>query len=100
MKLTSTEALHLDTMLSKHIEHCEAQFDVLTELRKCIEATTDAVNKLASDMEPIIELKDDLKGAANLGIRIQKLGLSIVKWPIIGAGLYAIYKWVVDLIPQ
>ena len=102
--LKSEEALYLDKKLQLHVEHCDAQFEEgrnqFRELVSHSKAITKAVNQLADDMEPIIELKEDLQGAAHLGMRIQKFGFFIVKWPVIGAGLYAIYNWAIDLLPK
>ena len=102
--LKSEAALYLDKKLQLHVEHCDTQFaegrDQFRELVSHSRETTRAVNQLADDMEPIIELKEDLRGAARLGMKIQKFGISIIKWPVIGAGLYAIYTWVIELIPR
>lgn len=102
--LHSQDAVELNKKIDNHINDCNEQFDEgrkqFIELKECSNATTEAVNKLAGDMEPIIELKEDLKGAASLGIKIQKVCVWIVKWPVIGTGIYVIYNWVIDLIPK
>lgn len=68
------------------------------ECKNSIDARFDKVietqERMIKDTADIIQLHKDLQSTARLGIKIQKFGLWLVRWPVIGIGLYAIYKWV------
>ena len=94
----------LQRKLEDHIELCEEKFqhgeDRFDELISCTMANTKAVTALTEELDPIVKLQHDLQAAASLGIRVQKFGLWLAKWPVIGVGLYAIYHWAVELIAK
>ena len=92
-----TELIQLEQRLNDHIEHCDARFEEgrkqLDELLTSTQRSTDAVNRLTSETAEFVELYRDMKGVVRIGVIVQKAGLWVIKWPLIGTGIYAIYKW-------
>ena len=88
--------------LNTHIEQCDAQFAEGTlqflQLMEQSRATTEAVQTMVQQSAAVIRTYNDFSGAIRIGISAQKFGLWLIKWPLVGAGLYAAYKWFIDYI--
>ena len=101
----------LERKLDLHIEHCDAEFESgrqeFAKLRACLEANTAAlmantqsVDDVDINTKDIVEAWKSIQGAARVGVTVQKVGIWIVKWPLIGTGLFAIFKWFGDNAPK
>ena len=95
----------LEHDLKLHVAHCEARFekgdakfDVLVET---MDRNTNAIKALAEGLaktHDVVQLHEDIQGVARIGRGVQTLLLWVIKWPLIGAGLYATSQWVFDKI--
>lgn len=63
------------------------------QLMESIERNTESVGKLVEETRAVVQLHRDVEGVKRVGTQIQKFALWVAKWPVIGAGLYAIYEW-------
>lgn len=88
------ERLRID--LDSHIEICERRFNERDEhfkqVMKAQAETIDALNHLTTATKDMIETYNHIRGAVVVGSYAQKIGLWIIKWPLIGYGLYSIFK--------
>lgn len=66
----------------------------IEKLLESQERCTTAIERLTEDTEGVVDLYKNAQGVITVGIAVQKLGLWVVKWPIIGAGIYTIWEWV------
>jgi glutaredoxin 2 len=57
------------------------------------EKNTQAISDLIEETRGVIELQKNFQAAARLGDGVQRFGLWMAKWPIIGVGLYTIYQF-------
>jgi len=88
-------------LLADNCEHRfvegDRKFDRICEL---LHTNTAAIEELTEQVRPIVSVHRDVQGVANLGVKVQKLGLWLAKWPLIGGGLYILYNALVKLIDQ
>jgi|TARA_Y100000310_G_scaffold127563_1_gene126684 ferritin-like metal-binding protein YciE len=93
----------LELQLDNHIKECDERFSRIDErTEKLIESQercTVALEKLTEDTSGVVALYNNAQGAVATGISIQKFGLWLLKWPLIGAGLYAVYEWFIKHLP-
>lgn len=89
--------------LEDHITVCNERFEYLDkrmlQLIECQEANTRAVTDLTVKSAGVIELYQNLGGAIKTGVAVQRFGIWIVKWPLVGAGLYTAYQWLIERLP-
>lgn len=101
--LMDTDVAELSQKLEEHIDMCQQRFDEgdaeFLAVKKCIEENTEAVRRVEENTDEIISAWNNIKGATSVGIAVQKFGVWLVKWPLIGTGLYAIWKWFLDTLP-
>lgn len=104
MELNTKEAIILEQRIKQLSDHCDdrfgqgnKRFDEVIEYSK---ATTIAVEKLSIDIGPIVEIHRDVQGVAHLGIGMQKFGVWLLKWPVIGAALFGIYQATIKFMEQ
>jgi len=83
--------------LDKHIAETMAQFEegarVHEQLINSVDENTQAVIALAENSSGVIALHEQLKTAVRIGLNVQKFGLWVITWPLVGIGLLAIWKW-------
>lgn len=84
--------------LDDHIKFSKNQFDVgadqFEEIRDCMKKNTEALEQLAINSRGVIQLYDDISAAARVGVKVQKIGIWIAKWPLVGGALVVFAKWV------
>lgn len=89
---------NLEHCLANHIRHTDEQLKVgANQFRALLESsenTNRTLSTLQSNTEDIVRIYHDLQGVARIGVVVQKFGLWIIKWPLIGAGCLAIAKWI------
>lgn len=66
------------------------------ELITATEANTQAVSKLVKETQGVVNLYRDVEGVYRFGVAMQNFGLWVIKWPVVGAGLLAIYMWLTE----
>lgn len=64
------------------------------------EANAAQLKQLISNTKEIVDLYGDMKGAAKVGMALQRFGLWLAKWGIIGTMLMAIWRWIVEHSPK
>lgn len=69
-----------------------------TKLVDAQEANTKAIADLIEETAGIIELQKNFQAAAKIGNGVQRFGLWLAKWPLIGVGIYTIYQFLVGRI--
>ena len=93
----------LEAQLSRHIDFCHGQFtelrDSLRSNAQCVgelidaqKESTRAITDLAKATEGVIEVYNSVNGAITVGKQVQRFGLWLLKWPVIGYGLYHLLK--------
>lgn len=81
----------------QHVEKYEekiksdnSKFEALIEAQR---QNTAQIALLIDETRDLIELKRDIQGATRLGTSLQRFGLWLTKWGVIGLGLAAAYDW-------
>lgn len=87
----------------QHVDRCEERFNEGDQqFKQLIEAqqkNTDAISLLIEETRSIVQLHKDIQGVTRLGKGLQTFLAWVVKWPLIGAGLYAMITWIIKHIP-
>lgn len=103
MRFSDARLFQFHEDFQQHVDRCEERFnDTDDQFKQLIEAqkkNTDAISSLIEETRSIVQLHKDLQGVTRLGKRIQTFLIWVVKWPIIGTGLYAIYAWSLKQLP-
>ncbi len=92
----TSEVQALRKELHDHVLYCETRFNegatthaqLLSQQQECNEQLA----QLVSNTADIIMFQNNVRGAVKLADGAQKVGLWLLKWPLIGVGLYAGYK--------
>jgi hypothetical protein len=63
------------------------------------EKNTAAIAELIEETRDVIEIQRNFQAAARIGNGVQRFGLWMAKWPLIGVGLYTIYEFFVGRLP-
>lgn len=86
----------LETQLTNHVTFCHGQFsDLRVSFNKLIDAQeeqTRAITDLANATRGVVEVYNSVNGAITVGKQLQRFGLWLLKWPVIGYGLYHLLK--------
>lgn len=93
----------LDEFYAEFHEHLQREDDQMKRLIECQQANAEAIAKLTAvciKMEGVLEVYEAIIGTIKTGAAAQRLGLWVLKWPLIGTGLYTIYQWVLDHFSQ
>ena len=86
----------LNRRFTDHVKTVDQRFDALLVAQ---EGNTQAITALVEDTREIVQIHKDFQGATRLGTSVQKFGLWLLKWPLIGMGLYTAFNWIVDHLP-
>ena len=90
----------LEKMLEEHMTYCKTEFDKGSDKFSRLEAgmaeNTDAVRHLAESTRGVVQLQQDLQGAARIGLKVQSVMNWTVKWPLIAAGFWTAVKTFMD----
>lgn len=88
----------------QHVERCEERFqkgdDQFQQLISAQQKNTDAIASLIEETREVVQLHKDIQGATRLGKGLQSFLAWVIKWPLIGAGLYAGISWVIKHFPN
>jgi hypothetical protein len=99
----TAEIQALREALDDHVRMCEKEFASgeaeFQELRQCIQENTETVNEIKANTDEIVTAWRDMKGAISVWTIMQRAGLWVIKWPIIGAGIYTMWKWLTNNLP-
>lgn len=84
--------------LKDHIEDHEKQRDddreTIKELLEVSKSNAESIKLVIDETKGIIQLYKDMQGVVRVGITMQKVGIWLIKWPLIGAGLHQLFIWV------
>jgi len=83
--------------------HLKREDEQMKRLIECQQQNAAAIEKLAvlcADMQSIVDIYQSVLGTLKVGSAAQAFGLWLIKWPLIGAGLYAAYSWLLDHFSQ
>ncbi len=81
--------LELEKKLDAHISESHQRFGDLLDAQL---ACTKAVEDLTETTRGVVEVYNNLNGAIVVGKKVQTFGLWLLKWPVIGYGLYHLAK--------
>lgn len=87
-----------------HVTMCEKRFVAgelqFKELITTTSKNTDTMTTLIDETRELVQLYKDVQGAARVGKQVQSVGVWLLKWPLIGGGLYAIFNWAIEHLPD
>lgn len=86
----------LQSQLTDHVTFCHSQFSELrTSFGELIEVQKDqtkAITELANATKGVVDVYNSVNGAITVGKQMQRFGLWLLKWPVIGYGLFHLAK--------
>jgi len=86
--------------LQNHLRRDDEQ---IKQLISCQQQNAEAIEKLTAvcaDMQAVVDVYKSIIGTLKVGSAAQSFGLWLIKWPLIGAGLYAAYSWLLEHFSQ
>lgn len=90
--------------MQSHSEAIERRLDEgdrrFRELITATEANTVAVSKLVQETQGVVSLYRDVEGVYRFGKTAQQFGVWLIKWPVIGAGIFTMYLWLKENFPS
>lgn len=97
----------LERKLKEHAEYCEERFekgnqkmDLLiqcqTENTRSINTLISEVTELTNNTSGMIQIYQDVQGAARVGQAMKKAAVWLASIPFIGAGFHYAYTWIID----
>lgn len=100
----STEVEMLRKELHDHVMYCESRFtegasmhaQLLAEQKHCNEK----LDRLVENTSTVVEWSQNVKGTARLAAGVQTIGFWLLKWPLVGAGLYTAYKAMIKFLSE
>lgn len=88
----------------QHVQHYEARiktddarFQTLISIQ---ERNTEAIQQLIEETKGIIQLHRDLQGATRIGSNVQKFGIWLTKWGMIGVGILTMVNWSTQILER
>ncbi len=67
------------------------------EMISAIAENTKSVNRLATNVEPMLDLRRDFQGTIKVGKAVQGLLLWLLKWGVVGAALVGIFEYILNI---
>jgi len=90
----------LDRFYNEFLEHVKQQDKQIDHLIVCQQRNAEAISDLHASTKDVVEMYTTLvttmKTNIGIGVATQKFGLWLLKWPLIGVGLFAMYQWILD----
>lgn len=103
MSFSDEKLYQFRTEFRQHVNRCEERFNAgdqkFEQLITAQQRNTEAIASLIEETREVVQLHKNLQGAARIGKNAQSFLAWIVKWPLIGAGLYAMFNWVIKHFP-
>lgn len=100
IRFSDDELINFHNQFTAHIEEYrersrreDERFQMLLDSQ---ERTITALNLVVEETSGLVQLSKDWQGAARIGSGIQKFGIWLLKWPLIGTGLYTGFNWIVE----
>jgi tetrahydromethanopterin S-methyltransferase subunit F len=96
------DTLRLD--FDSHVTLSETRYlqtsEQLAQIAISQQKNVDAIGSLVEETRDIVQLHKDLKVVTRIGAGVQSFGLWMLKWPLIGAGAYAAFEWIISHLPK
>lgn len=94
-------------VFNQHVVDCEKKFTrgadnfktlflAQEENTRAQQENTKAVAELIENTKAVVQLYQDLQGVGRMGKGAQGFLTWVIKWPLIGGGLYGMCKWVMN----
>ena len=100
MEVLNQKIDNVSDRLDAHVAKYEATCLQLSELTALTSSNALAIGELVKETSDIVQLHKDLKGVTRIGRGVQSFGLWMLKWPLIGGGLYAVFNWALQHLPD
>lgn len=88
----------------KHVAHYEERIKTDDARHEAMaisqQANTQALQELTKATKDVVDLYGDLQGAARIGDRLQKFGLWLAKWGVVGAAAAATWEFLLKNLPR
>ena len=101
MRFSDEKLYQFHNEFRRHVDRCEERFSdgdqKFEQLIIAQQKNTDAISSLIEETRAIVQLHKDIQGVTRIGKGVQGFLAWVVKWPLIGAGLYAIVVWILDI---
>lgn len=97
MRFSDEKLFQFHSEFRQHVERCESRFndgdEKFEQLISAQQKNTEAIASLIEETREIVQLHKDIQGATRIGKNVQSFLTWIIKWPLIGGGLYAMVSW-------
>lgn len=104
MRFSDEKLFQFHNDFTEHVAKCEERFtEGDKQFKQLIDVTsknTIAMTSLIDETREVVQLYKDVQGVARIGKGVQSFGVWLLKWPLIGGGLYALFNWVINHIPD
>ncbi len=104
MRFSDEKLFQLHRDFNEHVIECEKRFTAgdkqFEQLIDVTSQNTVAMTSLIEETRAVVQLYKDVQGVARVGKGVQTFGFWLLKWPLIGGGLYALFSWVVKHLPD
>lgn len=81
--------------IEKVVDQLENTNSKLEKIVMVTEENTKAIGLLKEETQDIVGLYKDIRGATRIGVGIQKFSSWVIKWPLVGGGIYFVYDRVI-----
>ncbi len=103
MRFSDEKLYQFHDEFRQHVARCEERFnDGDEQFKQLIQAqqkNTDAISSLIEETREIVQLHKDIQGVTRIGKGIQMFLVWVIKWPLIGTGIYAMVNWILKHLP-
>lgn len=103
MRFSDEKLYQFHNEFRQHIARCEKRFnegdqkfELLIEAQR---KNTSAIASLIEETREVVQLHKDIQGATRVGKNVQSFLAWVVKWPLIGVGLYGMITWLFKYFP-
>jgi len=104
MRFSDEKLFQFHTEFTDHVASCKERFTAgelqFKELITVTSKNTETMTTLIEETRAVVQLYKDIQGAARVGKQVQSAGVWLLKWPLIGGGLFAIFTWIVNHLPD
>lgn len=106
----------LQQRLLDHVDECEKRFNQgsgqMDSILECTTKNSESIKTLASNVaeltnnvgeltdntKGLVQIYQDVQGAARMGMFVKRVFTWLIGLPIVGAGFFTVYHWVLEFI--